>query len=181
MILHVLPYPSDADSELLFVGHVHDGIPPTIPYPFTHLSQNLQGHYLHHLVLNVVRGILIRLLAQRHTKLWTVYALQLKLKIAIRICPNSPQWQTLTSQKPNALKNFQQHPPVGGFLFPVCLTKELSNITDLLWETNNSLSCFLVAVTALMLLEGYGCLLPVRKPPAKKGGSLFLLARNFPS
>ena len=130
VILHVLPYPSDADSELLFVGHVctfvsHDGIPPTISYPFTHLSQNLQGHYLH-LVLNVVRGIIICLLAQPHTKLWTVYALQLKLKeIAICICPNSPQWQTL-SQKPNALKNFQQHHPVCGFLFSVCLTKELS-------------------------------------------------------
>ena len=189
MILHILPYPLDADSKLLFVSHAcafvsHDGIPPTISYPFAHLSQILQGHYLQHLILNVVRGIFICLLAQPHTKLRTVYTSQLKKlqEIAICICPNSPQWQTLTSQKLNALKDFQQHPPVGGFLLSVCLTKELSNAMNLLWESNNSLSCFLVTVTALVLLEGYCCILPMYKTPASKSWILFCAtcSKEFP-
>ena len=88
------------------------------PLSLTHLSQDLHGHDLHHLVLDVVRGVLIHLLAQPRSKFWTVYVLQLKRlqEVAVCICPNSPQWQTLASQKLNALNNFQQHPPIGSSL-----------------------------------------------------------------
>ena len=98
--------------------------------------------------------------------------------MAICICPNSPQLQTLMSQKLNALKNFQQHPPVGGFLLSVCLTKELSKVTNRLWESNN-LSCFLVTVTALVLLEDYCRILPTYKTPANKSWILFSAGKEF--
>ena len=68
-------------------------------------------------------------------------------KIAVSIFTSTPQWQTLTSEKPQVLNNSQEYLSVGCFLLLMLLAQELTNVSeDLLLQENESLMCLTMAL-----------------------------------